>query len=111
MYGKPFYILTKDYLWLMIITDTSYIKEQCSATGAFVIIIKPLFPSRHTERLTREACKTDIKSRYFALGDLGYITGNIKIIVEVRPIGFLCFLVPFAYKHGFDVILKSTVKT
>lgn len=96
----------------MLFADSSYFEKQSAATDALVVVIKTLTLTGEAESLTRKTCEADIKGRDFLLYlILCYITLDIKIVVKVSRVGFLCWLIPLADENGRYFVVKRTFKT
>ena len=111
MDNQALHILAKNHLRLVIFANTCHIQKKRTATSAFVVILKTQALPRHTKRLTRESRKTNIERGNIFFINFRYVSGNLKIVIEIGFICRLCLLIPFANKYRTDIVAERPIKT
>jgi|GEM_PF-7073619 len=95
----------------MILANSCNIHKQSTSAKSFVIVVKTLPFSRKTECLAGKSGKTNIELRYIFFIYFCYISGNLKVIVKIGFVCFLCIFIPFTYKNSTDFIPECSVKS
>ena len=108
---QPFDVFAENYLRFMNIAYARNIKEECSSACAFIVIVKAHAFSCETESLARKARKANIKFRNITFVYLGYIAGNVKIVMKICFVSFLSIGIPLTHEYRLYFISECLIKS